>query len=330
MNIRKYKEEQEQKNLSPFAVKSADSLGRSHPVAECEIRTCFERDRDRIIHSKSFRRLKHKTQVFLSPEGDHYRTRLTHTLEVTQIARVIARALRLNEDLTEAIALGHDIGHTPFGHLGEYLLDSVMEEGFDHALQSLRTVEVLEPLNLTAEVRDGIANHNGDKERKTLEAQVVHFADRTAYINHDLDDAIRGAILKEDDLPSSIVHILGSTSSSRIDCIVKDIIRNSLSQDSIRMSTQVYEAMHALRAFLFENVYSTSANFKALEDTKARLILKSLFDYYCDHTHEMPEQFKIISVTCSPQRGVADYISGMTDRYAVKKYTELFIPSFWS
>lgn len=330
MNIRQIKEQREQENLSPFAVASAASQGRSRPVAECEIRTCFERDRDRIIHSKSFRRLKHKTQVFLSPEGDHYRTRLTHTLEVTQIARVIARALNMNEDLTEAIALGHDIGHTPFGHLGEYLLDSIMDGGFDHALQSLRTVEVLEPLNLTKEVRDGIANHNGDKERKTLEAQIVHLADRTAYINHDLDDAIRGSVLQKSDIPSSIVNILGTTSSARIDCIVKDIVKHSLHQDSIHMSTPVYEAMHQLRAFLFARVYSASAHFKQLEDTKARLILKSLFDYYCEHIHEMPAQFRQIAESDSAQRGVADYISGMTDRYAIKKYTELFIPSFWS
>jgi len=326
MNIRELKEQQEYELLSPYAVKSAESKGRKYDMPECEIRTCFERDRDRIIHSKSFRRLKHKTQVFLSPTGDHYRTRLTHTIEVSQIARVIARALRLNEDLTEAIALGHDLGHTPFGHLGESVLNDIMPGGFDHAAQSLRTVENLEALNLTYEVKDGIANHNGGKIQNTLEAKIVHLADRTAYINHDLDDAIRSGILTLDNIPPSVTKILGPTSPKRVDKIVKDIIKSSTGINDITMSDEISGITNELRDFLFDNVYC-SVKEKLNEDEKAKNVIYKLFYYYTDHAELMPEQYKAIAENENLMRGVCDYIAGMTDRYAINKYIEIFVPN---
>lgn len=329
MNIRKFKEKEEYQRLSPYAIKSAESKGRQTEIPECEIRTCFERDRDRIIHSKSFRRLKHKTQVFLAPEGDHYRTRLTHTIEVSQIARVIARALRLNEDLTEAIALGHDLGHTPFGHLGESVLDEIMPNGFDHAAQSLRTVEKLEVLNLTYEVRDGIANHNGGKIQKTLEAKIVHLADRTAYINHDLDDALRSKILTMNNIPASVIEVLGSTSPKRVDCIVKDIIQTSINCDDIKMSPKIVNATNELRSFLFENVYNSSMH-KLIEDTKAKNIIRNLFDYYLKNCQLLPQQYNDIAHKEGIERGVCDYIAGMTDRYAINKYIDIYIPNSWN
>jgi dGTPase len=329
MNIRELKEKEEYLRLSPHAVKCAQSQGRMIPIPKCEIRTCFERDRDRIIHSKSFRRLKHKTQVFLAPEGDHYRTRLTHTIEVSQIARVIARALRLNEDLTEAIAMGHDLGHTPFGHLGESVLNEIVPDGFDHATQSLRTVEKLEALNLTYEVKDGIANHNGGKIQKTLEAKVVHLADRTAYINHDLDDALRSEILTFENIPASVIKTLGPTSPKRVDCIVKDIIKTSMDCSDIKMSDKIVNATNELRSFLFENVYNSSKH-KFIEDAKAKNIIRQLFDYYLKHYELLPKQYKEIAQNEGVERGVCDYIAGMTDRYAINKFTDIFIPSSWN
>ena len=328
MNIRESKEIEEYARLSEYAQKSAESIGRQNSIPECEIRTCFERDRDRIIHSKSFRRLKHKTQVFLAPEGDHYRTRLTHTIEVSQIARVIARALKLNEDLTEAIALGHDLGHAPFGHLGEAVLNEIMPDGFDHASQSLRTVEMLEPLNLTYEVRDGIANHNGGKTQNTLEAKIVHLSDRTAYINHDLDDALRSGILTFDKIPSNVTEILGATSPKRVDCIVKDIINTSVNKPEIKMSERIFDITNQLRTFLFENVYYSS-DLKLSEDNKAKDIIYRLFEYYVKHSYLMPEQYMQISENEGIDRAVCDYIAGMTDRYAISKYIEIFIPNSW-
>lgn len=328
MNIRESKEIEEYTRLSKYAQKSAESIGRQRKIPECEIRTCFERDRDRIIHSKSFRRLKHKTQVFLAPEGDHYRTRLTHTIEVSQIARVIARALKLNEDLTEAIALGHDLGHTPFGHLGESVLDDIMPGGFDHAAQSLRTVEKLEPLNLTYEVKDGIANHNGGKIQNTPEAKIVHLSDRTAYINHDLDDALRSKILTFDKIPSSITDVLGATSPKRVDCIVKDIISASMDSPEIKMSEKIFNITNQLRTFLFENVYYSS-EIKLAEDSKAKDIIYRLFEYYVKHSYLMPEQYMQIAQNEGISRAVCDYIAGMTDRYAISKYIEIFIPNSW-
>ncbi|MEL7569023.1 MAG: deoxyguanosinetriphosphate triphosphohydrolase [Eubacteriaceae bacterium] len=328
MNIRESKEKEEYTRLSQYAQKSAESVGRQYKIPECEIRTCFERDRDRIIHSKSFRRLKHKTQVFLAPEGDHYRTRLTHTIEVSQIARVIARALKMNEDLTEAIALGHDLGHTPFGHLGEAVLDDIMPGGFDHATQSLRTVEKLEPLNLTYEVRDGIANHNGGKIQSTPEAKIVHLSDRTAYINHDLDDALRSGILTFDKVPSSVTDILGPTSPKRVDCIVKDIINTSFGSPEIKMSDRIFDITNKLRTFLFENVYYSSES-KLAEDSKAKDIIYRLFEYYVKHSHLMPQQYMQIAQSEGINRAVCDYIAGMTDRYAIGKYIEIFIPNSW-
>lgn len=326
MNIRESKEKEEYTRLSKYAQKSAESVGRAYKISECEIRTCFERDRDRIIHSKSFRRLKHKTQVFLAPEGDHYRTRLTHTIEVAQIARVIARALKLNEDLTEAIALGHDLGHTPFGHLGEAVLNDIMPDGFDHAAQSLRTVEKLEPLNLTYEVKDGIANHNGGKIQNTLEAKIVHLSDRTAYINHDLDDALRSRILTFDKIPASVTDILGHTSPKRVDCIVKDIINASIDTPDIKMSERIFDITNQLRTFLFENVYYSSES-KLSEDNKAKDIIYRLFEYYVKHSYLLPEQYMLIADSDGIYQGVCDYIAGMTDRYAISKYIEIFVPN---
>lgn len=334
MFVRKQQEELEHKILSPFAAKADESRGRKVQEEECELRTAFQRDRDRIIHSKSFRRLKHKTQVFLSPEGDHYRTRLTHTLEVSQISRTIARALSLNEDLTEAIAMGHDLGHTPFGHCGEHELNDVHENGFRHNEQSLRVVDFLERrsrgrigLNLTEEVRDGILNHTGDKSPFTLEGRIVKMCDRIAYINHDIDDAIRGSILKESDIPKKYLAILGHTHSQRINTLIKDVIRNSEGKMDIVMSDEVQENFLRLRQFMFEQVYLNKEAKK--EEIKARYIVKSLYKYFSENPKKLPEEryedYKEIGLDA-----VKDYIAGMTDRYAVRKYTSIFVPKFWT
>lgn len=342
MTIREQIEEIERKTLHRRAALSSRSKGRVRPEKEGEIRTCFQRDRDRIIHSKAFRRLKHKTQVFLAPKGDHYRTRLTHVLEVSQIARTIARALRLNEDLTEAIALGHDLGHTPFGHAGESTLREIHPGGFDHYKQSLRVVDFLEKngqgLNLTHEVRNGIVTHSkgkgkiiperGSERPETLEGLVVRISDIIAYVNHDLDDAIRAEVIKKSEIPKEITKLLGETHSERIDRMVKDVIYNSLNLDldDIRMSNDIMNATYRLRDFLYERVYESErimAEFK-----KAKKILKDLYEYYLEHIEELfkdiPSEKKI-----NRHRMVCDFIAGMTDRFALSTYESLFLPQQW-
>jgi dGTPase len=329
-SIRETTELLEKQTLSEFAALSMNSKGRRKPLEKCEIRTEFQRDRDRIIHCKAFRRLKHKTQVFLSPEGDHYRTRLTHTLEVAQIGRTIARALRLNEDLTEAIALGHDLGHTPFGHSGEQVLDEICPCGFKHNEQSLRVAEALEGdggLNLTYEVRDGILNHTGKTLPVTLEGQIIRYADKIAYINHDIDDALRAGILSIDQLPAELIGILGMTSSQRINTMIKDIICNSQGKDAITMSSIVGDAMLKLREFMFENVYLDSS--AKVEESKAKNIIKELYNYIKSHPEIMPQEKQVALSTDDIDKVVCDYIAGMTDRYAIKKYMELFVPLGW-
>ncbi|MGB9885385.1 MAG: deoxyguanosinetriphosphate triphosphohydrolase [Moorellales bacterium] len=321
MGIREQQEEWEVRWLSSRAAKSALTRGRRRPEERCPIRTEFQRDRDRIIHSKAFRRLKHKTQVFIAPEGDHFRTRLTHTLEVAQIARTIARALRLNEDLTEAIALGHDLGHTPFGHAGEEALDRVHPPGFRHNEQSLRVVEVLEDLNLTWEVRDGILYHTGKKRPHTLEGEIVRLADRIAYINHDIDDALRGGVLTEADLPRDCLEVLGWDHRSRINTMVTDVILQG-AEPGIRMSPAVQKAMDRLREFLFERVYVGSA--AKQEEGKAKLLVQQLYYHYTQHPEQIPES--ISPHEADPARRAVDYIAGMTDTYAVNRYLALFVP----
>jgi dGTPase len=300
------------------------------PEKECPVRTVFQQDRDRIIHSKSFRRLKHKTQVFIIPEGDHYRTRLTHTLEVAQIARTIARALRLNEDLAEAIALGHDLGHTPFGHAGESELAEIYSQGFKHNEHSLRVVDKLEDgkgLNLTWEVRDGIVNHSGINLPATLEGMCVKFADRIAYINHDIDDAIRGGVLKLTDLPKDSRAVLGDRHSERINNMVIDVIKNSTGKDSIQMSAEVNQAMNELRDYMFEHVYIGSEAKR--EEVKARLVIRYIYHYFIEHPLQLPPEYQWGNSKDNLERAVVDYIAGMTDRYAIRMYQKIFIPSPW-
>ena len=330
MNIRQEREQLEAKILSPYAQLSGKSRGRIYLEEPCEIRTDFQRDKDRIIYSKAFRRLKHKTQVFISPEGDHYRTRLTHTLEVAQIARTIARSLLLNEDLTEAIALGHDLGHTPFGHSGENVLNSVCPHGFKHNEQSLRVVDVLEGengLNLTWEVRDGIRNHTGQCTAATLEGQIVKFADRIAYINHDIEDAIRGRVLSEQDLPKECVDVLGHRFSKRINNMIVDIIKNSSGTGIIRMSEDFQQATDKLRDFMFRHVYVGSIAKK--EEEKAKNIIRELYRYLKESPELLPDEaYKLLEIY-DIDRVVCDYIAGMTDRYAVKKFHSIFVPESW-
>ncbi len=329
MTIRERTEQNEYLLLSPFASHAATSKGRDFPVLPCSLRTEYQRDRDRILHCKAFRRLKFKTQVFLSPEGDHYRTRLTHTLEVSQVARTLARSLRLNEDLTEAIALGHDLGHTPFGHIGERTLNTLLPGGFRHNEQSLRVVEKLENggqgLNLTLEVRDGIVHHSGSTRPMTLEGECVRRADRIAYLNHDLDDALRAGVLKPFEIPSDLLQILGATHSARINTMILDLVRNSEDQPHLRMSPIVEEAMNALREFMFERVYRDG--WRDPEEKRCDYIIRALFDYFCSHPGEMPEEYLLITYQDGMERGVADFLSGMTDRYATRKFTDLFVPS---
>ena len=330
MMIREMTESAEYQTLRPAAQKSDATLGRKRKEEKCSIRTEYQRDRDRIIHSKAFRRLKHKTQVFLSPEGDHYRTRLTHTLEVSQIARTIARALRLNEDLTEAIALGHDLGHTPFGHTGEAVLDEICPQGFRHNEQSLRVVDVLERsggLNLTFEVRDGILCHTGGKQAATLEGRIVRFADKIAYINHDIDDALRGGVLTEEDLPKEFTDVLGTRHSQRIDTLIKAVIGASIEQDDILMEEETYAAMMGLRAFMFERVYLNPG--PKGEETKARGIIRALYQKLTEDPDLVPKAQFGLSGTQQLEVVVTDYIAGMSDRYAVAKFNELFVPAFW-
>ncbi len=330
MNAREEIEAWEDTWLSPRAVRSRDSRGREREEAPDPLRTCFMRDRDRIIHCKSFRRLKHKTQVFLAPEGDHYRTRLTHTLEVSQISRTVARALHLNEDLTEAVALGHDLGHTPFGHMGEEALRDLTPTPFRHNQQSLRVVEKLEyggkGLNLTWEVRDGIRGHTGASEPPaTLEGRIVRIADRIAYVNHDIDDAIRAGILEEADLPASTLEVLGRHHSLRINTLVRDVVERSREVGDIVLSPEVAAALDELRAFLLERVYVGSV--AKVEEGKAGLLLRNLFAFYLEHPEEMPEEFRGGGEDLSVR--VCDYIAGMTDRYAKSKYDQHFVPREW-
>ncbi len=328
--IREDIERLEAENLSPNAALSSKSKGRLQAKEPCSIRTEFQRDRDKIIHCKSFRRLKHKTQVFISPEGDHYRDRLTHTLEVSQIARTISRALRLNEDLTEAIALGHDLGHTPFGHTGERLLNSISSKGFKHNIQSLRVVDLLEDgkgLNLTWEVRDGIKNHNSTGKPGTLEGQVVLISDRIAYINHDIDDALRAKIITMDDLPRDCIELLGHSHKMRINTMVNDVISNSMGKSSIKMSTQIREATELLRSFMFERVYLDSK--AKSEDEKAMHLLETLFKYYLNRLEKMPKEYLKNIDEHGSEQVVCDFIAGMTDRYAIRTFSDLFIPSAW-
>ena len=329
MTIRERLEQEEQARLSPRACLSARSLGRERPVEPCPMRTDFQRDRDRILHCKAFRRLKYKTQVFLSPEGDHYRTRLTHTLEVSQIARTIARCLCLNEDLAEAIALGHDLGHTPFGHIGERTLDEMMPEGFRHNEQSLRMVEVLENdgvgLNLTSEVRDGILCHSGAQFPRTLEGECVRRADRIAYLNHDLDDALRGGVLRGFELPADCLKVLGSTHGERINRMIADVVENSGESERLQMSPLMQSAMDGLRDFMFERVYRDA--WRAAEEDRCDNVVRRLFGYYCEHPGEMPEEFVLIGYREGTARAVCDFVSCMTDRYAIRLYQKLFVPS---
>ena len=333
MTVREELERLEHRKLNPLAAFADQSKGRPRPEPEREddVRTCYQRDIDKIVHSKAFRRLMHKTQVFLQPEGDHYRTRMTHTLEVTQIARIIARALRLNEDLTEAAALGHDLGHTPFGHAGEYAMQKCFDSDFTHYKQSLRVVELLENdgegLNLTWEVRDGIVNHTGDHLASTLEGVIVKYADRIAYINHDIDDACRAGILSQNDIPAGIRSILGETHSDRINTMVMSMIRASSARPKIEMEADVAEASKALRAFLFERVYRNPI--AKGEETKAQDMLMYLFEYFVKHPDKMPDLYKKRLYVDSVERCACDFISGMTDRYAIEVYTDLCIPKVW-
>lgn len=330
MDIRSILEEREIANLSPYAAKSANSKGRRNKEDKCEIRTEFQRDRDRIIHSKAFRRLKHKTQVFLSPEGDHYRTRLTHTLEVSQIARTIARALNLNEDLTEAISLGHDLGHTPFGHMGETVLDSICPHGFKHNEHSLRVVDVLERpggLNLTYEVRNGILCHTGDKKPDTLEGQIVAISDKIAYINHDIDDAVRGGVLTDDDIPKEFSDIVGKSNSQRINTMIRAVVTASYNKPEIYMEDKIYKAMMGLRQFMFDRVYISSE--PKIEEKKAKFILEGLYNTYLQNPSLIHGQKSKLSDYDDIDILVRDYIAGMSDRYAVAKFSEIYIPKFW-
>ena len=331
---REEQEALERQILSPLASLAGQSKGREKDEPECEIRTCYQRDIDRITHrSKSFRRLKHKTQVFLQPEGDHYRTRLTHTLEVARIGRTIARALRLNEDLAEAIALGHDLGHTPFGHAGERALNEILsdEGGFKHNEQSLRVVEVLEKdgqgLNLTYEVKNGIVCHTGETKPETHEGQVIRLADRIAYLNHDIDDAIRAGILRETDIPEEITCALGATHSERINTLILDLLGESKKSGEISFSPQTTFIFSTLYDFVYKSVYK---NMRAKsEETKVYGIISGLFSHYSDNPDELPDDYRIVAARDGLRRAVSDFVSGMTDKYSIYMYGELFIPTAW-
>ena len=334
MTIREQLEQRELQYLSQYATRSSESQGRARDEAECDIRPVFQRDRDRILHSKSFRRLKQKTQVFLLPKGDHYRTRLTHTLEVSQNARTIAKALRLNEDLVEAISLGHDLGHTPFGHAGERALNELCPNGFRHNEQSVRVVECLEKdgrgLNLTREVLDGILTHQTAGEPMTLEGQIVRLSDKIAYVNHDIDDAIRGGILSEADIPPKFRKILGNSTKERLNKITHDVITHSMDCPKVQMSEEVAEAMQGLRKFMFENVYRNPVAKR--EENKAIEMMKKLYGYYMDHIEKLPDEYfrRMELFGDTKEQVICDYIAGMTDNYAVKIFQEIFIPESWN
>ncbi|MCD8037272.1 MAG: deoxyguanosinetriphosphate triphosphohydrolase [Clostridiales bacterium] len=331
MVLREKQEEIEDKILGPFAAKSAETKGRLREEKQCDIRTDFQRDRDRILHCKAFRRMKHKTQVFISPEGDHYRTRLTHTLEVSQIARTISRALSLNEDLTEAIALGHDLGHTPFGHAGEETLNSLHREGFEHNKQSLRVVDIVEKdgqgLNLTWEVRDGILNHRTSCKPSTMEGLVVRLSDKIAYTNHDIDDAIRAGVIK--DIPQEFKDVLGDTSSSRINAMIRDTIANSEGIRDVKMSSDMRETLGGLREFMFKTVYLSDNALK--EKAKVNRMITFLYQYYLENIDQMDDEFiHLIKNGEYKDTVVCDYIACMTDRFAITRFEDLFVPSAWS
>ena len=332
MTIREQIEQMEREMLSPYACLSVNSRGRDKEEPECDIRPVFQRDRDRILHSKAFRRLKNKTQVFLTPKGDHYRTRMSHTLEVSQNARTIAKALRLNEDLVEAIALGHDLGHTPFGHAGERVLDKLTKGQFRHNEQSVRIVESLEKdgegLNLTWEVRDGILNHEIELRPATLEGRVVRLSDKIAYLNADFDDAIRAQLLSEDDIPLELRKELGYDTKTRLDHMIHDIIINSMGQDDIRMSPETEQAFWELRKFMFTNLYTNPI--AKSEEVKAEAMLEELYFHYMDGPEHLPEKMiRSIEDGDEKSRVVCDYISGMTDQYAIDKFHEYFVPVAW-
>ena len=333
MSIRTELEAMEHLHLDPRAAFADETRGRLHPEEPRadDMRTAYQRDTDKIVHSKAFRRLMHKTQVFLSPEGDHYRTRMTHTLEVARIARTVTKALNLNEDLSEAIAMGHDLGHTPFGHAGEIALSEAMGQPFRHNEQSLRVVDLLEKqgegLNLTYEVRMGILGHTGPQIPDTLEGRIVRWADRVAYVNHDIDDAIRAGILNDEDLPKFVRRTLGNTHSSRINTLVCDMIIASRDKGDICFSQPVEQALQQLREFMFERVYRNPV--AKGEESKAREMLKRLYDYYFNHPEALPDDFQPQMSLEGMERTVCDYIAGMTDNYAVDKYTQIFIPAGW-
>lgn len=332
ITIREQMELREDEFLSKYAMRSRDSAGRERQEEECDIRPVFQRDRDRILHCKAFRRLKQKTQVFLLPKGDHYRTRLTHTLEVSQNARTIAKALRLNEDLVEAIALGHDLGHTPFGHAGEYALNEVCPLGFRHNDQSVRVVERLEKqgegLNLTWEVRDGIRNHKFSCTPHTLEGEIVRLSDKIAYINHDIDDAIRARVLMEEDVPLEYREVLGNTTRKRLDTLIHNIVTNSLGKNDICMSPEVESAMRGLRKFMFDHVYLNTVAKR--EEDRAEDLLRRLFGYYREHIELLPAMNRqMIATGEAEERAVCDYIAGMTDRFAIARFEDVFMPKAW-
>lgn len=328
MTIREQREQLEHRTLSAWAACADASKGRQIPIEPCTIRTCYARDRDRIIHSKAFRRLANKTQVFIAPEGDHYRTRLTHTLEVSQIARTIACALHLNEDLVEAIALGHDLGHTPLGHAGERALDTICKEGFRHNEQSVRVVRLIEPLNLSHEVLDGILCHTGSAKAQTAEGRLIHYADRIAYVNHDLDDAIRAGLLTEQEIPREIQTVLGTSHGKRVDTLVRAVIAYGEAHAEVGMDTETEQAMLALRRFLFERVYDSKA---VDQDGRAVWMLHELYAYYQTHFEQLPETYRALAGKGDSQdRIVCDYVASMTDRYAITCCKEIFLPRTWN
>lgn len=326
MNIREKCEEYELKSLSPNATKSIETRGRKEPCEKCNIRTEFQKDRDRITHCKAFRRLMHKTQVFISPERDHYRTRLTHTLEVAQISRTTARALLLNEDLTEAIALGHDLGHTPYGHTGEDALNGLISGGFRHNEQSVRVVETLENLNLTFEVIDGIMNHRTSCSPATQEGRVVQLCDKIAYMNHDVDDAIRAKILDESDLPPRVSDMFGTTPAKRIDFLVRNLVNTSLESGKIGLSVEASETLREFRTFMFERVYANQLHSK--ERGKIKYMLQLMYEFYLQNPQKLPPEIQS-RIDESTELTIADYIAGMTDRFAQKQFREIFMPAAW-
>lgn len=328
--IREKTEEIESKMLSELAALSKNCKKREIPEEDCPIRTSFQRDRDRIIHSKAFRRLKHKTQVFICPQGDHYRTRLTHTLEVSQISRTVARGLRINEDLTEAIALGHDLGHTPFGHAGETVLNSIYPKGFSHYEQSVRVVDILEKdgkgLNLTEEVRDGMLNHSKGPWAKTMEGRLVRVCDKIAYVNHDIDDAVRAGVIKVEDIPQDFLQNIGTSCSKRVNTMVSSLIENTKGSE-IKMAPEVSKAFFKTHKFMYERVYLSEI--AKSEEKKAVYVIEGLYKYFKQHSEKLPEDIKTICKKEGVERGVCDYIAGMTDDFAIKIFKDLFIPKPW-